>query len=200
MTSTLLATSSVQENGWIRGPVGPWTATDQHLIRDGLPCSDTPSIVWSGGLGKDPFAANPATWLTHGWHQLQAAVPSEPHPHLLIRPHWAHVLSDAPSCRHACETWGLGLALAPASMLTSGMMQDAAEHLECIFRMCGPLTRVLLLEDLVMQDDLLQPCPAGSGLLSGKEVGQLAREHLDDQVLQVVLADDPEAAAAWLHY
>lgn len=191
-------TSVTQSGGWIGGALGPWTITEQHLMRDGHPDPSTPAIVWSGGLGQEAFEATPATWISSGWAAFEAHVPKDDPSGVLFRPHWAHVLSDAPSCHHACETWGLSLALAPASMLTSSMIEDATEHFECIFRMCGPSTKVLLLEDLRLEDGQPRPCPAGSGVLAGQDISQLAQAHLGENVICAVLADHPEAAAAWL--
>ena len=186
---------------WITGSHGSWSIIDHHLTKQGWPpLVDVPTAVWAGGVGQTPFDAHPDAWLSGGWQQFTSMLtdaPATSHP-ITLRPHWAHVLSDAPSCRHAWEEHGVQLALSPASMLTADMLPDAPLHLERIFQMCGAGTSVLLLEDLAIDTTTPIPCKAGSGLLPGTLIAHLAQKYVPAEVEWIVLADHQAEASDWL--
>jgi len=168
------------------------------LDRPGLTPSGATPIIWSGGLGESLFAASPETWLTAGWEQLSAAVPTLPDG-TLIRPHAAHVISDAPSCRRLVDLaapHGVGLALAPASMLTEAMWTCLEDHLERFFSLTSGLAQALVLEDLPAPGD--HPVALGGGAMPGPLIGELARAYLADDCPVLARAASPEEAAQWL--
>ena len=82
-------------------------------------------------------------------------------------------------------------------MLTSSMIEDATEHFECIFRMCGPSTKVLLLEDptgelpehvrLVLDDDCL-----------ALHKGRQKRFNKKGDEIKKTLKENPAARFVWL--
>jgi hypothetical protein len=111
-------------------------------------------VGWSGSMADDLFEAHPYTWLSAG-HETLASRCAEIESRLasidrrlVLQPHHRHVLSDAPSSRSFLESrdgGSIGVALAPASMLTPDMAADAAEHLERMFQMLGDRCAMVML-------------------------------------------------------
>jgi len=184
--------------GWTHGVWPDLRCSDDFAISGEQVPSHERTILWAGGLGDGDFDPNPRTWLDAGWKTFMAALPELP-PYSLIRPHWAHVVSDAMSARRLhteASAMSVGLALSPASMLSPGMMADADEHLDRFFELAGEAALAVVLEDLSTQH--LTPCPAGQGDLDGRRLGRLLDRHVPEAAPVIVLAEDEHAAKAWL--
>ncbi|MDG1838085.1 MAG: hypothetical protein P8I91_04700 [Phycisphaerales bacterium] len=189
---------------------GPWLEGlvtidgDQFILRDEdaiaspcLPRSQGRTVIWSGNLGPDRFVADPRSWLATGWAQLEHATESLPRG-TLLRPHAAHVLSDAMSARKLGESdLGVELALSPASMMAESMLDERDDHLVRIFEFAAAHAALLILEDL--DCDLMRATHAGEGSLDGKLLGQLIDTYLPLHVPIITAANNLTAAARWLH-
>ena len=187
---------------WLEGPV--MIDGDQLILLDedaiaspNLPAGDEHAVIWSGGVGPDRFVADPRSWLATGWSKLEHATESLPRG-TLLRPHAAHVLSDAMSARKLGES-GLGveLALSPASMMAESMLSERDDHLVRIFEFAAAHASLLILEDL--DCNAMRAAHAGEGSLNGELLGQLIATHLPPRVPIIAAANDLAAAASWLH-
>ena len=187
---------------WLEGPV----TVDgcQFILRDEdaisspcLPAGDVHAVIWSGGVGPDRFVADPRSWLAAGWSQLERATDSLPRG-TLLRPHAAHVLSDAMSARKLGESeLGIKLALSPASMMAESMLGERDDHLVRIFEFSAAHASLLILEDL--DCNTMRATHAGEGSLNGELLGQLIATHLPPGVPIIAAANDLATAIRWLH-
>jgi hypothetical protein len=195
-------TCATLTGAWLEGPV--MIDGDQLILLDedaiaspNLPVGEERSVIWSGNFGPDRFVADPRSWLATGWTQLEHATESLP-PGTLLRPHAAHVLSDAMSARKLGESdLGIELALSPASMMAESMLQERDDHLVRIFEFAAAHASLLILEDL--DCDVLKAAHAGEGSLDGELLGQLIATHLPPHVPIIAAANDLESATRWLH-
>jgi hypothetical protein len=166
------------------------------LANPSLPTGKERSVIWSGGLGAARFEADPRSWLATGWSQFEQAVKSLPHA-TMLRPHAAHVLSDALSCRRLAESESdVSLALAPASMMADSMRNELDDHLHRIFELAAPHASMLILEDLATST--LAATHAGEGVLSGPLLAHLIETFLPGETPIIVAASDRAAAIGWL--
>ncbi len=184
---------------WLEGT----TTSGSHRIEliDSCAIPDPPkrsgegiSVMWSGGLGAQPFDPNPRTWLSEGWEAL-AHAREELGAATMLRPHAAHVVSDGLSCARLARE-GHGMALSPASMLPPSLHPDLDDHLVRIFELAAPHASLLILEDL--HRGRLEAASAGQGCMPGPLLARLIRRLLPPAVPIIVAADDLPSAMAWL--
>lgn len=176
-------------------------------------------VAWSGTLA-DPdaglFAAEPRTWMGEGHRRLEAFCDgirdalAANGKRLCFRPHARHVLSDPQGTLDFLrrrEGEPFGLALSPADLLTTGMVDDAEDHFARILEFMTPRADLLLLSDARApesgdaSDDTapLEACPLGEGVLPRPEVVAACLKHLPDQAWTVSSAADRATAIAWRH-
>ena len=166
-------------------------------------------LCWSGSLAEEPFAVHPANWMRPGRAALDALV-TQAAPalearglSLCLRPHARHVLSDAQGClRFLTDHAGLplGVALAPADMLTQDMLPELPEHLNRIFTAMGPRAAVVLLQDVQAADDeaTRAPVPLGQGVLPRDLVLDLIGQHVPTTTPVVIGPESIAEQLGWL--
>ena len=186
-------------SGWATGEFDELRCFDLHATaKPTIPPPSQPTVIWSGGLGEHPFVPDPRSWLAEGWEALADALNNLPDG-TLLRPHWAHVISDAPSARQlhsAFDNSNIGLALSPASMISPEMTVDVSDHMDRIFEFAGQASNCVVLEDLDLAT--LRPVEAGHGDLNGHRLGHLIANCMGNEQPLVVLATDDQAARDWL--
>lgn len=194
-----LATLPGIEGEWTTGQVAiadrSYTLTETHLTRT-PPSADHRPIVWSGGLGQSPFDPDPRTWLETGWGALRQSLDDAPP--VMIRPHWAHVISDGPSLMRIVD--GIDgvsseVVMAPASMLAPGMLDDAHDHIERFMQHAGDRCGLVLLEDL---DATGRPVDVAHGVLPGDLLGRLLTRCVPPEIPIIARSTNSGQVLQWL--
>lgn len=124
-------------------------------------------IVWSGGMGEEPFEEDPRTWMGAGQArfegQLAGAVCAceRRGVTLVVRPHAHHAISDAPSViRLLTREPRVQVLLDPVAMITSSMAAAAEDHVERILSLCAAQAEAGVLGVVVRE--------GGAGLKPGR--------------------------------
>lgn len=172
------------------------------------------SVIWSGTLGEDLFAAEPRNWARAGRGALQRLC-DELAPQLqargrivCFRPHARHVLNDVPSCfTFATERVGPGqpfeIALAPALMLEPSMLDQLEDHLRRQFKTLGSRCAMVMLGDVRVidvadGDAQCESVPLGEGVLPRDLVRRLLSDCVPTSTPIVIQGRSIERQLAWL--
>ncbi|MBM4051856.1 MAG: hypothetical protein FJ270_03810 [Planctomycetes bacterium] len=142
-------------------------------------------LAFTGSLSGTPDEGDLRNWMPAGIEACRTALVSarsraqERSQRLVIVPHAQHLVSDLHSTlRIMREHQGVGVALAPAALLTASMLEHAADHLRRLLGTLGPVADAIILHDLARcVDHLGEPsvraCPWGHGVLDAALVGSL---------------------------
>lgn len=166
-----------------------------------LPAPTGAVAAWSGRAEGDETGVR--TWGPAGWSAFLewcdrvgpgfAAAGAE----LWIRPHAAHVLSDAQRCvtfLRGREGGPIGLLFDPVSMLTGSMEADAPDHLARMFGAVAPLAGARALWLPRLGDRALSGLgDGGRGMLSA-----LVAEHWGRERPVVLGGEGRDNEGAWL--
>jgi len=167
---------------------------------------------WSGTLASEPFAADPRNWSRPGQEafaafcdQVLPAMEREERT-LCVQPHARHALSDVQGTvnflrRRAGQP--IGVAFAPASLMTGSMLSEIDDHLVRAFETVGPLATVVVLEDVRPaptdeDDDTVETVGLGEGLLPRALVRRLLDEHVPSSTPVVIRSGGIDRQLAWL--
>ena len=180
-TCAAMATGTVTESGasW-----GAWLPGS--LLEPGAWPEAAPRVLaFTGSLSGSPDAGDLRNWMPAGIEACRSALGSartraeERGQRLVIVPHALHLVSDLHSTlRLLREHQGIGVAIAPAALLTAGMLEHAGDHLTRILSTLGPIADAIILHDLARcQDDDGEPavraCAWRSGVLDAALVASL---------------------------
>lgn len=150
-TCAAMATGTITQAGaswgaWLPGSLlepGPWPEGAPRVL------------AFTGSLSGSPDAGDLRNWMPAGIEACRAAVASarahaeERRQRLVIVPHALHVVSDLHSTlRLLRDHRGIGLAVAPAALLTASMLEHAGDHLARILGTLGPIADAIILHDL----------------------------------------------------
>lgn len=176
-----MATGAVTHDGAGWGGWLPGT-----LLEPGAWPVGTPRVLaFTGSLSGSPDDGDLRNWMPAGIEACRAAltaarVRAQDHgQRLVIVPHAQHLVSDLHSTlRIMREHQGVGVALAPAALLTASMLEHAADHLSRLLGTLGPVADAIILHDLVRCLDhdgepSVKACPWGRGVLDATLVASL---------------------------
>ena len=180
-TCAAMATGTVTEGGasW-----GAWLPGS--LLEPGAWPEAAPRVLaFTGSLSGSPDAGDLRNWMPAGIEACRSALGSartraeERGQRLVIVPHALHLVSDLHSTlRLLREHQGIGVAIAPAALLTAGMVEHAGDHLTRILGTLGPIADAIILHDLARCVDLdgepaVRACAWRSGVLDATLVASL---------------------------
>ncbi|MBM4110467.1 MAG: hypothetical protein FJ254_03790 [Phycisphaerae bacterium] len=165
----------------------PWgTWLPGTLLHPGSWPEGTPRVLaFTGSLSGTPDQGDLRNWMPAGIQACRGALASaharaaERSQRLVIVPHALHIISDLHSTlRLLREHPDLGVAIAPAALLTESMLDHAADHLARILGTLGPVADAIILHDLVRSVDeqgepAVTACDWGRGVLDTKLVESL---------------------------
>jgi hypothetical protein len=142
-------------------------------------------LAFTGSLSGSADRGDLRNWMSPGIEACRTALAgactqaADRGQRLLIVPHALHLVSDLHSTlRLLREHQGIGVALAPAALLTDGMLAHAEDHLARILGTLGPLADAIILHGLERTIDAdaepsVRPCPRGQGVLDDALVSSL---------------------------
>ena len=140
---------------WWNGNV--LSETDSLIEKINDAASGTTILAWSGNLSPHFFESLPMTWLRPGREAfngvLEKVTPllKEKGVTLCFRPCARHVLSDPQSCMQfllAHEDAPLAIALDPAAMFETSMLNTPEDHLVRMFETLGDRCAAAVLSDV----------------------------------------------------
>jgi hypothetical protein len=156
------------------------------LLDAGAWPGETPRVLaFTGSLSGSADRGDLRNWMSPGIEACRTALAgactqaADRGQRLLIVPHALHLVSDLHSTlRLLREHQGIGVALAPAALLTDGMLAHAEDHLARILGTLGPLADAIILHGLERTIDAdgepsVRPCPRGQGVLDDALVSSL---------------------------
>lgn len=141
----------------------PWGAwLPGSLLEPGAWPEPTPRVLaFTGSLSGSTDEGDLRNWMPAGIETCRSALGSartraeDRGQRLVIVPHALHLVSDLHSTlRLLREHQGVGVALAPASLLTASMLEHAGDHLARIIGTLGPVADAIILHDLARCVDL----------------------------------------------
>lgn len=142
---------------------------------------DSPTIIWSGTPSADLFERDPRAFAPSAWEQfLRNCDAIQERNAIWFRPHARHVLSDVQRIvRFIAERPGFGVALDPARLLESSMLDRAADHYRRAFETLGPIVQLIWLTGVAQpenEEDPPRPVPIGKGLINADQIVHLWRQ------------------------
>lgn len=165
----------------------PWGAwLPGSLLEPGAWPEAAPRVLaFTGSLSGSPDAGDLRNWMPAGIEACRSALGSartraeDRGQRLVIVPHALHLVSDLHSTlRLLREHQGIGVAIAPAALLTASMLEHADDHLTRILGTLGPIADAIILHDLARCVDLdgepaVRACAWRSGVLDATLVASL---------------------------
>jgi hypothetical protein len=156
---------------------GAWL--EGSLLAPGRWPSSAPRVLaFTGSMSGCTDEGDLRNWMPAGIERARAAIAharstaASAGQRLLVVPHALHLVSDVHSVlRTLREHEGVGLALAPAALLTGTMLEHAADHLARLLGTLGPMADAIILHGLERATDAdgepaVRPCPWGRGVLT----------------------------------
>ncbi len=178
---TAMAAGTITLDG---APWGAWLPGS--LLEPGAWPEATPRVLaFTGSLSGSTDEGDLRNWMPAGIEACRSALGSarthaeDRGQRLVIVPHALHLVSDLHSTlRLLREHQGVGVALAPAALLTASMLEHAGDHLARILGTLGPVADAIILHDLARCVDgdgepSVKPCAWGRGVLDAALVASL---------------------------
>lgn len=178
---TAMAAGTITLDG---APWGAWLPGS--LLEPGAWPEATPRVLaFTGSLSGSTDEGDLRNWMPAGIEACRSALGSartraeDRGQRLVIVPHALHLVSDLHSTlRLLREHQGVGVALAPAALLTASMLEHAGDHLARILGTLGPVADAIILHDLARCVDgdgepSVKPCAWGHGVLDAALVASL---------------------------
>ena len=178
---TAMAAGTITLDG---APWGAWLPGS--LLEPGAWPEPTPRVLaFTGSLSGSTDEGDLRNWMPAGIEACRSALGSarthaeDRGQRLVIVPHALHLVSDLHSTlRLLREHQGVGVALAPAALLTASMLEHAGDHLARILGTLGPVADAIILHDLARCVDgdgepSVKPCAWGHGVLDAALVASL---------------------------
>lgn len=176
-----MATGAITMQG---APWGAWLPGS--LLEPGAWPEGAPRVLaFTGSLSGSHDEGDLRNWMPAGIEACRNALGSartraeDRGQRLVIVPHALHLVSDLHSTlRLLREHQGIGVAIAPAALLTASMLEHADDHLTRILGTLGPIADAIILHDLARCVDLdgepaVRACAWRSGVLDATLVASL---------------------------
>lgn len=192
-----LACGAITRDG---APWGAWLPGS--LLEPGAWPEGSPRVLaFTGSLSGALDVGDLRNWMPAGIEACRTALSAarsladEQGQRLVIVPHALHLISDLHSTlRLLREHQGIGVALAPAALLTASMLEHAGDHLARILGTLGPVADAIILHDLARTLDAdgepsVRACAWGHGVLDAS----LVTAHLPSEVPVLTLLGEPPA-------
>ncbi|MEY2713205.1 MAG: hypothetical protein RL005_1427 [Planctomycetota bacterium] len=194
MTAPMLRADRMRAASWPSTATGPLTLDgaawgtwlEGGLLSAGHWPDRAPRVLtFTGSMSGSLDEGDLRNWMPAGIEACRAGITqararaSEAGQKLLIVPHALHLVSDLHSAlRCMREHQGIGLALAPCSLLTGSMLGHAADHLARILGTLGPMADAIILHGLERTIDAdgepsVRTCPWGAGAIDARLVESL---------------------------
>jgi len=176
-----MATGAITMQG---APWGAWLPGS--LLEPGAWPEGAPRVLaFTGSLSGSHDEGDLRNWMPAGIEACRSALATalaraqDRRQRLVIVPHALHLVSDLHSTlRLLREHQGIGVAIAPAALLTASMLEHADDHLTRILGTLGPIADAIILHDLARCVDLdgepaVRACAWRSGVLDATLVASL---------------------------